>query len=84
MNILMIRHRLSCTLHMVKENKPHIFIKNKSMPLLLGNIRPFITSINSKLSLRSVHTHTGTGGSPQVVPLLYYANADVLKKVIVG
>jgi hypothetical protein len=68
---------------MVKENKPHIYIKNKSMPLLLGNIRPFIPSINSKLSLRSVHTHTG-GGSPQVVPLLSYANADVLKKVIIG
>lgn len=50
MNVLMIRHRLSCTLHMVKQNKPHIYIKNKSMPLLLTGIRPFISLLPSKLS----------------------------------
>ena len=48
MNVLMIRHRLSCTLHIVKQNKPHIYIKNKSMPLLLTGIRPFISSLPSK------------------------------------
>lgn len=50
MNVLMIRHRLSCRLHMVKQNKPHIYIKNKSMPLLLTGIRPFISWLPSKLS----------------------------------
>lgn len=42
MNVLMIRHMLSCTLHKLKQGKYHIYIKNKSMPLLLEGIRPFI------------------------------------------
>lgn len=44
MNILMINFRLSCSLHTFKQNKPHIYIKNKSMPLLLNGVRPFIDS----------------------------------------
>ena len=44
MNILLIRHRLSCSLISVK-NKQCISIDKKSMPLLLRNIRPFITSM---------------------------------------
>lgn len=45
MNILMIRHRLSCSLDL---NKSHIYIKNKSMPLLLADIRPFISSFRGR------------------------------------
>jgi hypothetical protein len=59
MNILMIRYRLSCTLHRLKQDKSHVYIKNKSMPLLLDGIRPFIYLHPSKLSVRSVHN-----GSP--------------------
>lgn len=41
-NILMIRHRLSCTLHSVK-NKQCISINSKSIPLLFRGIRPFFS-----------------------------------------
>ena len=71
----MIRHRLLCTLHMLKNNKPHIYIRNKSMPLLLGGIRPFISLLpSSKLSVRSVHN----GSSPST-PVKKYENADLDK-----
>ena len=87
MNVLMIRHRLSCSLHKLKQNKSHIYIKNKSMPLLLTGIRPFISEFSSKLSVhhnysvtRSVHN-----SSPStVVPVVSYANADILKTEIVN
>ena len=44
MNILMIKFKLSCSLHTLKQNKSHIYIKNKSIPLLLNGIRPYINS----------------------------------------
>ena len=50
----MIKYKLSCSLHTLKQVKPHIYIKNKSIPLLLNGIRPFIPLFNSKLSMRSV------------------------------
>jgi len=82
MNVLMIKFRLSCTLHRLKHNKPHIYIKNKSMPLLLDGIRPFISSLFPyKLTVpftnkRSVHN---SSSSLVVVPAKSYANADILK-----
>lgn len=76
MNILMISHRLSCTLHMV--NKPYIYIKNKSMPLLLNGIRPYISSFpQTKLFVRSVHKDIPL----TVVPVKSYSNAYLKKKI---
>lgn len=88
MNVLMIRHRLSCSLHKVK-NVSHIYIKNKSIPLLLNGIRPFITWRPS--ATLSMHHHYGVvskrgvhNSSPStVVPVVSYPNADVFKKEIV-
>ena len=42
-NVLIIRFQLDCSLHRLKQNKYHIYIKNKSMPLLLKGIRPHIS-----------------------------------------
>jgi hypothetical protein len=99
MNILMIRHRLSCSLHRLKQNKSHIYIKNKSMPLLLAGIRPFISSFrgrrplqlymqsafSSQPTLQRVRgVHTGQEpGSPNITPVKSYANPDILKKEII-
>lgn len=98
MNILIIRHRLSCTLHILKQNKPHIYIKNKSLPVLLGGIRPFIFSFNSKLS--ALHkeraysnfsfsqflvvrgAHNGKDNYTNLTPVLSFANADIQKPEI--
>ena len=49
MNILMIRHRLSCSVHSVK-NKQYISINSKSIPLLLRGIRPFIFLLANECS----------------------------------
>jgi len=88
MNILMICHRLTCTLHLVKQNKPYIYIKNKSMPLLLEGIRPFITSMQTNaaasFSGRRMYSKRSGDYSPSLCnPVLSYKNADVLKKAIV-
>lgn len=74
MNILTINHRLSCTLHMV--NKPYIYIKNKSMPLLLNGIRPYISSFPH---VRNVHKDIPL----TVVPVKSYPNADLYKHLII-
>jgi hypothetical protein len=44
MNILMIKYELSCSLHTLKQKKPYIYVNNKSIPLLLKGIRPYISS----------------------------------------
>jgi group I intron endonuclease len=49
------------------------------VPLLLGGICPFIYGLTSNLSAGRMYS-TGT---PQVVPALSYANADILKTDIV-
>ena len=54
-------------------------LRNKSMPLLLGGIRPFISCLPSKLSVRSVHN----GSSSTVVPVKSYINADIDKLRII-
>lgn len=80
MNVLMIRFRLDCSLHRLKQNKSHIYIKNKSMPLLLSGTRPHISLLSSKLSVdsaRGVHTPS------KVVPAMSYANADLDKLQII-
>lgn len=82
MNVLMVRHRLSCTLQ-YKKNKPYIYIKNKSIPSLLRGVSPFINSINNGWSIRRMHSGTNPS-SPQVVPVLVYGNADTSKKEIVS
>lgn len=75
-NVLIIRHRLSCSLHRLKQNKSsHIYIKNKSMPILLEGIRAFIPFVQK----RSIHNKTN---SP-VTPAVSYENAETLKKEIV-
>jgi hypothetical protein len=80
-NVLIIRFRLDCSLHRLKQNKSHIYIKNKSMPLLLRGIRPHISWLPFKLSVhystRGVHN---SFPSKVVVPVVSYANADKLKK----
>jgi len=40
-NVLIIKYRLKCTLHM-SDNKPRIFISSKSMDLLTSFINPYI------------------------------------------
>lgn len=40
-NVLIIKYRLKCTLHM-SDNKPRIFISSKSMDLLTSIINPYI------------------------------------------
>lgn len=130
MNILMIKFELSCSLHTLEQNKPHIYIKNKSIPLLLNGIRPYINSLiktnnvyqtralfnssmssfessnvnkqtkvfrlysskpafkfsyfeKTSLTLASLGLYTRSvhNGSPStVVPVVSYANADLLKK----
>ena len=90
MNILMIKFRLRCSFHKLKQNKCHIYINNKSMPLLLSGIRPYISSINPKLSLKlsnlalQYHRLRGvhTGGDCSIIPALSYANADIFKNEI--
>lgn len=88
----MIRHRLSCSLHTVK-NKPLIYIKNKSIPLLLAKTRPFVGSFNSQFSVFSSYStcfrvgqsavrrvHNGKKVGFSITPLLCFANADTKKK----
>ena len=94
---LVYSYRLSCLLHEGKQDKPHIFIFNKYMSLLLSGIRPFIPLFNSKLSMRSVSfylpalqymqkvrgVHTGPEPeNPNLTPRLSFANADVQKSQI--
>ena len=52
-NVLIIKYRLKCTLHMA-ENKPRIFISSKSMDLLTSIINPYIIpSMKYKLITQS-------------------------------
>jgi hypothetical protein len=82
MNILMIRHELSCTLQKLKSNnKSYIYIKNKSMPLLLRGIRPFvfIPYLPFKCSSREFNTTSGT----TIISVKSYTNALTSKKEII-
>ena len=52
-NVLIIKYRLKCTLHMT-DNKPRIFISSKSMDLLTSIINPYIIpSMKYKLITQS-------------------------------
>lgn len=52
-NVLVIRYRLKCTLHMAN-NKPRIFISSKFMVLLKSIINPYIVpSMKYKLITKS-------------------------------
>ena len=52
-NVLIIKYRLKCTLHMT-DNKPRIFIRSKSMDLLTSIINPYIIpSMKYKLITQS-------------------------------
>jgi hypothetical protein len=54
-NVLIIKYRLKCTLHM-SDNKPRIFISSKSMDLLTSIINPYIVpSMRYKLTTQSSH-----------------------------
>jgi len=47
MNVIMIRYRLDCTLHLKRQNKKiehMIYIRQSSMPLLLNIVSPFMHS----------------------------------------
>jgi hypothetical protein len=85
----MIRHRLFCSLEIIKQNKPLIYIKNKSVPIVLQNIRPFLSSINCNLksphgaTVRYTHSAPTDNSSPTFVPERSYANADSFKQKIV-
>jgi group I intron endonuclease len=133
MNILMIKFELSCSLHRLEQNKPHIYINNKSIPLLLNGIRPYIDSWIKTNNVYQTRAHSSlmlsrlvssnvnkqnkcniyikskpvpsllgeicsfiygvtpnlfagrmySTGTPEVVPVLSYANADILKTDIV-
>lgn len=87
MNILMIRRRLSCSLHTVK-NKQCISIDSKSIPLLLRGIRPFINPMPRNASFfsssRSYSKRSESFSSSLCNPVLSYANADVLKQAIIA
>lgn len=84
MNVLMIRFRLDCSLHKLKQNKSHIYIKNKSMPLLLRGLRPYISWLPSKLSVHNFARRAIHNSSPStVIPVVSYANADILKEEII-
>lgn len=44
MNVLIYKFNLTCSLQVIKRDKLFIYIKNKSIPLLLSGISPYINS----------------------------------------
>jgi hypothetical protein len=52
-NVLIIKYRLKCTLHMI-DKKARIFLRSKSMYLLISIINPYtVPSMNYKLITQS-------------------------------
>ena len=66
MNVLMIRHRLDCTIHLKKQNQKieyMIYIRQGSMPLLRSIVIPYLcSSMYYKLSLKEQHSRDQTVG----------------------
>ncbi len=90
-NVLIIRHRLDCTLITNRSNQFKIYIGQRSMPLLRSNVGPYMhSSMLYKLynkPARFCYTHSIVENQESslysVVPVLVYPNADTFKQLII-
>jgi len=65
MGLLIIRYKLDCILRIhMPANKPRIYIRERSMPLLITIVRPHMhSSMTYKIKLSGSKAHYTTGGS---------------------
>jgi hypothetical protein len=90
-NVLITRHRLDCILITDRDNQYHIYIGQRSMPLLRSKVGPYMHSsmlyklYNKPASSRYTSSIVENQDSPlySVVPVLVYPNADTLKQLII-
>jgi group I intron endonuclease len=90
-NVLITRHRLDCILITDRDNQYHIYIGQRSMPLLRSKVGPYMHSsmlyklYNKPASSRYTSSIVENQDSSlySVVPVLVYPNADTLKQLII-